>query len=33
MLADAVIAVRQAEADRFRDAAPEEVAAVLRWVY
>jgi glutamine synthetase len=32
-LTDAVLAVRRAEADRFRDATPEEVAAALRWVY
>ena len=33
MLADAVLAVRRAEANRFSDATPEEVAAALRWVY
>lgn len=32
-LADAVLAVRRAEAERFRDAAPEDVVAALRWVY
>jgi glutamine synthetase len=32
-LTDAVLAVRRAEADRFRDAAPEDVVAALRWVY
>jgi glutamine synthetase len=32
-LMDAVLAVRRAEADRFRDAAPEDVVAALRWVY
>ncbi|GIE85532.1 glutamine synthetase family protein [Actinoplanes regularis] len=32
-LFDAVVAVRRAEAARFRDADPEEVAAALRWVY
>ncbi len=32
-LVDAVLAVRRAEAERFRDASPEEVAAALRWVY
>ncbi|PZS25400.1 MAG: glutamine synthetase, partial [Pseudonocardiales bacterium] len=32
-LADAVLAVRRAEAERFRDAAPEDVAAALRWVF
>jgi glutamine synthetase len=30
---DAVLAVRRAEAERFRDASPEDVAAALRWVY
>ena len=36
MLTDAVLAVlavRRAEADRFRDAAPEAVLDALRWVY
>jgi glutamine synthetase len=33
MLADAVIAVRRAEADRLRGASPEEVVDALRWVY
>jgi glutamine synthetase len=33
MLADAVLAVRRAEADRFRDAGPEDVVAAVRWVY
>lgn len=32
-LADAVLAVRRAEAERFRDTAPEDVVAALRWVY
>ncbi|GID48989.1 glutamine synthetase [Actinoplanes capillaceus] len=32
-LFDAVVAVRRAEAARFRDAGPEDVAAALRWVY
>ena len=32
-LADAVIAVRRAEAARFRDAAPDAVVAALRWVF
>jgi glutamine synthetase len=32
-LFDAVIAVRRAEADRLRDADPDEVAAALRWLY
>jgi glutamine synthetase len=32
-LFDAVVAVRRAEADRFRDSAAEEVVAALRWVY
>jgi glutamine synthetase len=32
-LTDAVLAVRRAEADRFRDATPEDVVAALRWVY
>ncbi len=32
-LADAVLAVRRGEAERFRDAAPEDVVAALRWVY
>lgn len=32
-LADAVLAVRKAEAERFRDAAPEDVVASLRWVF
>jgi hypothetical protein len=25
--------VRRAEAERFRDASPEDVVAALRWVY
>jgi glutamine synthetase len=33
MLADAVIAVRRAEAARFHDAKPDDIAAALRWVY
>ena len=33
MLMDAVLAVRRAEADRFRDTPPEDVVAALRWVY
>jgi len=33
LLTDAVLAVRRAEADRFRDTAPPDVAAALRWVY
>jgi glutamine synthetase len=33
MLTDAVLAVRRAEAERFRDATPEEVVTALRWVY
>jgi glutamine synthetase len=33
LLTDAVLAVRRAEADRFRDASPEDVVAALRWVY
>jgi glutamine synthetase len=33
MLADAVVAVRRAEAARLRDASPEEVVDALRWVY
>jgi glutamine synthetase len=32
-LTDAVLAVRRAEADRFRDTAPEDLVAALRWVY
>jgi glutamine synthetase len=32
-LFDAVIAVRRAEAARFRDTDPEDVVAALRWVY
>ena len=32
-LADAVVAVRTAEAARFRDAAPDAVVAALRWVF
>jgi len=32
-LADAVVAVRTAEAARFRDAAPDAVAAAYRWVF
>jgi glutamine synthetase len=33
LLTDAVIAVRRAEAERFRDVPPEDVVAALRWVY
>jgi glutamine synthetase len=33
MLTDAVLAVRRAEAERFRDASPEDAVAALRWVY
>jgi glutamine synthetase len=33
MLTDAVLAVRRAEADRFRDTPPEDVVAALRWVF
>jgi glutamine synthetase len=33
MLADAVVAVRRAEAARVRDAGPEQVAAAFRWLY
>ena len=33
MLTDAVLAVRRAEADRFRDSSPEDAVAALRWVY
>jgi len=33
MLTDAVLAVRRAEADRLRDAPPDDVAADLRWRY
>jgi glutamine synthetase len=33
MLMDAVLAVRRAEANRFRDASPEDVVAALRWVF
>ncbi len=32
-LFDAVVAVRRAEAERFRDSTAEEVVAALRWVY
>jgi glutamine synthetase len=32
-LADAIVAVRRAEQGRFADAAPDEIAAALRWVY
>jgi glutamine synthetase len=32
-LADAVVAVRRAEEARFAEAAPDEIAAALRWVY
>jgi glutamine synthetase len=32
-LMDAVVAVRRAEAERFRDTSPEDVVAALRWVY
>jgi glutamine synthetase len=32
-LADAIVAVRRAERARFADAAPDEIAAALRWVY
>ncbi|RZU54420.1 L-glutamine synthetase [Krasilnikovia cinnamomea] len=33
LLADAVLAVRRAEAQRLRGASDEEVAAALRWIY
>jgi glutamine synthetase len=33
VLMDAVLAVRRAEADRFRDSSPEDVVAALRWIY
>jgi glutamine synthetase len=33
LLADAVVAVRRAEAARLRDTSPEEVVDALRWVY
>jgi glutamine synthetase len=33
MLADAVLAVRRAEADRVRDLPPEDVVSAFRWVY
>ncbi|GIE98872.1 glutamine synthetase family protein [Paractinoplanes rishiriensis] len=33
VLSDAIVAVRRAEAARFRDATPEAVTAALRWVY
>ena len=33
MLADAVLAVRRAEADRVRDATPEGIVRAFRWVY
>lgn len=33
VLFDAVIAVRRAEAERLRGAAPDEVVAALRWLY
>jgi glutamine synthetase len=32
-LFDAVLAVRRAESERFRDSAPEDVVEALRWVY
>lgn len=32
-LADAVVAVRRGEIDRFGDASPDDVVAALRWVY
>jgi glutamine synthetase len=32
-LMDAVVAVRRAEAERFRDTSPEDVVAALRWIY
>jgi glutamine synthetase len=32
-LADAIVAVRRAEEERFAGVTPEEVAAALRWVY
>ncbi|MBO0828043.1 MAG: glutamine synthetase [Streptosporangiales bacterium] len=32
-LADAVVAVRRGEIDRFADASPEDVVAALRWTY
>jgi glutamine synthetase len=33
MLADAVLAVRRAEADRVRDLPPEDVVSAFRWVF
>ena len=33
VLFDAIVAVRRAEAARFRDTKPEDVASSLRWVY
>ena len=33
MLADAVLAVRRAEADRVRDLSPEDVVSAFRWVF
>jgi hypothetical protein len=33
MLADAVLAVRRAEADRVRDRGPEDDRQAFRWVY
>jgi glutamine synthetase len=33
VLMDAVLAVRRAEADRFRDMSPHDVVAALRWVF
>jgi glutamine synthetase len=33
VLFDGIVAVRRAEASRFRDSKPDEVAASLRWVY
>lgn len=32
-LADAILAVRRAEAERFRDISPPQVAEALRWVF
>ena len=32
-LTDAVLAVRRAEAEHFRGAAPDDVVAALRWIY
>ncbi|MGB9378092.1 MAG: glutamine synthetase family protein [Mycobacteriales bacterium] len=32
-LADAIVAVRKAETERFADASPEDIVAALRWVF